>query len=51
MNSVNDIIKQAEKEIREEDFRDAVEKKKEELRSKKWYHKLFPYKIIIKRMN
>jgi hypothetical protein len=46
--NIEEIKSQALKEIKEEDFRKAVEKYKQKLRNKKpvWY-KLFPYKIIL----
>lgn len=45
---IEQVKKQALKEIAEEDFRDAVNKYKEKLRNKKsLWHKIFPYKIII----
>lgn len=43
--NTEDIIKQAEKELEEEKRREEIERIKENLRKKKWYHKLFPYKI------
>ena len=42
-----EIKRQAEREIKEEAFRKAVDKMKEKLRAKKWYHSLFPWKIVI----
>lgn len=41
-----EIRKQAEKELEEEQYREAVDKYKERLKAKKWYHKLFPYRIV-----
>ena len=37
------------KEIIEESFKDAVEIEKKKILSRKWYHKLFPFTITIKR--
>jgi hypothetical protein len=51
MTIATKVIEQAEKELEEELFREAVEKHKEKLKTKKWYNKLFPYKIIIKRID
>lgn len=43
-----EAISQAKKEIEEEDFRDAVEKQKYQLRHKKSFlEKVFPWKIVI----
>lgn len=42
------IENQAKEELAAEEFREQVEKKKEQLRARKnlpWYKKLFPYKI------
>jgi len=44
-----EIRAQAEKEIFEEDFREKVDACKEKLRQKKWWHGLFPWRIIIVR--
>jgi hypothetical protein len=42
------IKKQAEQEIKEEEFRTAVEKEKERIRnSRKFWCRLFPWKLII----
>lgn len=38
---------QAKKEIELENFQGAVKKYKEKLKSAKWYHKIFPWKVII----
>ena len=38
------IKQQAKAEIELEDFREAVEKEKNHLRSKRWWH--FPFKIV-----
>lgn len=40
------IKAQAEKEIAEEKFRAAVEQYKEKLRKKKWWDRLFPWRIM-----
>lgn len=43
-----EIIKQAEKEYKEEVFRHEVEKYKQKLREKRsWIDVIFPFKIII----
>lgn len=34
-------------ELREEQFREAVEKYKDKLRQRKWWHVVLPFKIII----
>jgi len=47
INDLDAISKQAIKELEAEDYRKQVDKYKEKLRSKKWYHKLIPFKIII----
>lgn len=45
---LNEIKEQAEKEYKEEIFRDAVEKYKKKLREKKSiFDKIFPWKIVI----
>lgn len=44
---LDDIKSQAIKEIQEEDFRNAVDKMKEKMKSEKWYHKIIPFKIVI----
>lgn len=44
---LNKIKAQAEKELRDENFRHAVDKYKEKLRAKKWWHKIMPFKIVI----
>lgn len=46
---LDDVRKQAEKEIHEEDFRDAVDLYKMKLRQEKWWHRLVPFKILIVR--
>ena len=43
----NDVLKQAEKEVQEELFREAVEYQKDKLRAIKWWHKYIPYKIVL----
>lgn len=45
----NSIREQALKEIHEEEFRRAVDEYKQKLRETKWYHRIFPWKIIILR--
>jgi hypothetical protein len=43
------IQSQARAEIRAEDFREDVDKYKEKLRAKKWWHRFMPFKVIIVR--
>lgn len=43
---IEEIKAQAVKELEEEQYREAVDKCKEKLKAKKWYHSLFPYKIV-----
>ena len=46
--NLEEIKKQARKEIEEDDYRQAVDKYKEKLRDKrKFWNKVFPWKIII----
>lgn len=43
----------AKQELRDEDFRRRVDKRKEEIRARRnlpWYKKLFPFKIKIERI-
>lgn len=42
-----DVRKQAEKELAEERHREAVDREKERLRRRKWWHRFIP-KITIK---
>ncbi len=44
-----DVRTQAEAEIAEELFRLAVDKHKEKLRARQWWHVLFPWKLMILR--
>jgi hypothetical protein len=37
----------AEAELKHELLREAVEKMKVELRQRKWFHRIFPWKIVI----
>lgn len=41
----------AEAEIREEEFRKAVDACKKRLKERKWYHRLFPYKLVFVRVD
>jgi len=41
-----EIKEQAEAELKAEELRAAVDAYKIKLKSKKWYHCLFPYKIV-----
>lgn len=53
LNTVGNIEHAAKQELEEEEFREAVKKRKEELRARKnlpWYKKLFPFKITIERI-
>ncbi len=43
------IKEAALKELEEEKFKSEVEKCKNKLKERKWWHKLLPYKIIITR--
>lgn len=43
------IRKQAELEIAEENFAEAVKELKVKLRQAKWWHTIFPWQIIIRR--
>lgn len=43
------IKKQAEVELAEEDFAEAVKELKVKLRQEKWWHTLIPWQIIIRR--
>lgn len=47
MDDLKEIKLQAEKELKEEKFRAAVEQEKERIKSKKNFWDLFPYKIQI----
>lgn len=40
------VKSKAYEEIQEENFRVAVEEYKKKLRTKKWWHALFPWKIV-----
>lgn len=43
-----EVIAQAEKEYKEEVFREAVERYKQKLRERKfWWDRVFPWKIIV----
>lgn len=53
MLNTQDIENMARRELEDEEFREAVDKRKEEIRSRRnlpWYNKLFPYKIRIERI-
>lgn len=53
MISLKDIELAAKRELEDEEFREAVNKRKEELRARKnlpWYKKMFPFKIKIERI-
>ena len=41
------VKKTAEAELEQEMFREAVDKMKEELNRRKWWHTIFPYTIKI----
>jgi hypothetical protein len=42
----NSIREQALKEIEEENARAAIDAYKAKLREQKWYHKIFPWRIV-----
>lgn len=42
-----EIIDTAYREIREEQFRSAVEVEKSRIKAAKWWHKFVPFKILI----
>lgn len=44
---IEKIKAQAEKEISEENFQRAVQKYKEKLKQRKWWHSLMPFKVMI----
>lgn len=37
----------AEAELKQEQQREAIEQMKEKLRQEKWFHRLFPWKVVI----
>lgn len=39
----------AQKELDQEAFREKVEEMKQKIKSRKWWHKLLPFKILIVR--
>jgi len=43
------VKRQAQKEIEEEEFAEAVERYKAKLRQQKWWHKFVPFKVLIVR--
>ena len=43
------IKKQAQEELKQEAFREAVGAYKQKLKRRKWWHKLIPYRVIILR--
>tara|TARA_R110002020_G_scaffold182855_1_gene378685 strand:+ start:625 stop:777 length:153 start_codon:yes stop_codon:yes gene_type:complete len=45
--NLEEIKKQAESEVKNEEFRKAVDVYKKKMRAKKWWHKLVPFKIVI----
>lgn len=45
--SIDEIKEMAEKEIQEENLRLAIDKCKEKIKAKKWWHNLMPFKIVI----
>lgn len=49
--NIDEVKTAAQEEIDEEDFKKAVEKMKKKIRSKKWWHIIFPFKLIIIRRN
>ncbi|MDJ0952537.1 MAG: hypothetical protein QNJ81_02540 [Acidimicrobiia bacterium] len=46
-----EVKRQAQKEIDEEDFAEAVRQYKIKLRQAKWWHKLVPFKLVLVRRN
>lgn len=53
MINAKDIELAAKRELEDEEFREAVNKRKEELRARKnlpWYKRLFPFSIRIERI-
>lgn len=53
MINPKDIEIAAKRELEDEEFREAVNKRKEEIRARKnlpWYKKLFPFKVTIERI-
>lgn len=44
---IEKIKELAQKEIQEEDFRLAINEYKIKLRKAKWWHRLFPFKIVV----
>lgn len=44
-----DVRQQAERELKQERFRKAVERYKERMQARRWWHRLFPYTVIITR--
>lgn len=46
---IETIKRAAESELDQERLRLAIDKYKEKLKKKKWWHKLLPFKIIITR--
>jgi len=45
--NLQEIQEIAKSEIEHEEFRRAVDKCKEKIRAKRWWHKLMPFKIVI----
>lgn len=47
--SLDEIRKFAEEELSQEILRIAIDKMKEQLKKKKWFHRFFPWRIVILR--
>lgn len=47
--NIREIEKEAQREIRQEKIREMIEKRKDQLRREKWWHKLVPFEIKILR--
>lgn len=45
-DDIDSIRRVAEAELKAERIREAIDKCKEQLRKTKWYHRLFPFRIV-----
>ena len=45
--NIDQVRKEARKQIYEEEFQKAVDQYKVKLRQRRWWHVLFPWKIVI----
>ena len=50
-DNTEEILRHALKELEDEEFRKLVDKRKQELRTAKWWWKFFPWVITIRRRN